>query len=82
MGRQLDDKQLARLEKHAYSCTNTSLLDPYMQKYWVWLVEKCPMNLAPNLITITGLAINIVTALILVYYSPDAKQKVSFILIN
>lgn len=47
-----------------------------MQHWWNWLVQQCPLTLAPNLITITGLAINIFTSLILVYYSPDAKQDV------
>ncbi|XP_063593631.1 choline/ethanolaminephosphotransferase 1-like isoform X2 [Penaeus indicus] len=74
--RQLDDSQLRRLEEHKYSCMSVSLMDPLMQKWWCWLVEQCPLTLAPNLITITGLAINIFTSLILVYYSPDAKQEV------
>ncbi|XP_042864351.1 choline/ethanolaminephosphotransferase 1-like [Penaeus japonicus] len=74
--RQLADSQLRRLEEHKYSCSSESLMDPLMQKWWCWLVEQCPLTLAPNLITITGLAINIFTSLILVYYSPDAKQEV------
>ncbi|XP_047491543.1 choline/ethanolaminephosphotransferase 1-like isoform X3 [Penaeus chinensis] len=74
--RQLNDSQLRRLEEHKYSCMSVSLMDPLMQKWWCWLVEQCPLTLAPNLITITGLAINIFTSLILVYYSPDAKQEV------
>ena len=76
MGRMLNFDQLARLEKHTYQCSNSSLLDPLMQKWWCWLVERCPMYIAPNLITVTGLFINVVTCLILIYYSPDAKQEV------
>ncbi|KAG0711546.1 Choline/ethanolaminephosphotransferase 1 [Chionoecetes opilio] len=73
---QLSEPQLRRLEEHKYSCASTSLLDPCMQRWWCWLVEQCPLTLAPNLITITGLIINIVTSLLLCYYSPDAKQEV------
>lgn len=73
---QLSEVQLRRLEVHKYSCASTSLMDPMMQKWWCWLVEQCPLTLAPNLITITGLLINIITSLLLVYYSPDAKQEV------
>ncbi|XP_064112273.1 choline/ethanolaminephosphotransferase 1-like isoform X3 [Macrobrachium nipponense] len=51
-------------------------MDPMMQKWWCWLVEQCPLTLAPNLITISGLLVNIATSLLLVYYSPDAKQEV------
>ncbi|KAK7083525.1 Choline/ethanolaminephosphotransferase 1, partial [Halocaridina rubra] len=72
----LKDYQLRRLGEHKYSCTSSSLLDPLMQKWWCWLVEQCPMTLAPNLITISGLILNVVTSLLLIYYSPDAKQEV------
>ncbi|TGZ46161.1 Uncharacterized protein DBV15_05417, partial [Temnothorax longispinosus] len=37
------------------------------------LVSKVPLWLAPNLITVVGLIINIVTTLILIYHSPDAR---------
>lgn len=71
--RLLSDAQLKRLSEHQYSCQSTSILDTLLQPYWNWLVSKVPIWLAPNLITILGLIINIITALILVWYSPDAK---------
>jgi len=46
-----------------------------MQKYWNWLVTLVPLWVAPNLITIVGLAINIFTSLILMYYSPTATEQ-------
>lgn len=45
-----------------------------LQPYWNWLVTKLPLWLAPNLITIIGLLVNILTALVLMYYNPDAKS--------
>ncbi|XP_015121614.1 choline/ethanolaminephosphotransferase 1 isoform X2 [Diachasma alloeum] len=71
----LSPGQLKRLSEHKYSCTNASLLDAYLQPWWEWLVSKVPLWLAPNLITVVGLIINIATTLILVYYSPDAKAE-------
>lgn len=44
-----------------------------LQPYWNWLVQKLPLWLAPNLITIIGLLVNILTALILMCYDPDGK---------
>ncbi|CAH2092343.1 unnamed protein product [Euphydryas editha] len=70
----LNAAQLKRLSEHKYSCTSASLLDAWLQPWWCWLVSKTPLWLAPNLITILGLIINIVTTLILVWYSPDARQ--------
>ena len=75
---ELTPAQLRRLGEHKYSCQSTSLLDPIMQHWWCWLAERTPLYLAPNLITIIGLSINVFTASILIYYSPDAKQEVKF----
>lgn len=70
----LNAAQLKRLGEHKYSCTSASILDAWLQPWWCWLVSKTPLWLAPNLITILGLIVNIVTTLILVWYSPDARQ--------
>ncbi|KAK0159731.1 hypothetical protein PV327_010815 [Microctonus hyperodae] len=72
----LSPGQLKRLSEHKYSCSSASLLDKYLQPWWEWLVSYVPLWLAPNLITVVGLIINIATTLILVYYSPDAKSEV------
>jgi phosphatidylglycerophosphate synthase len=37
-------------------------------------VDKVPLWIAPNLITIIGLVVNIITALILLHYNPDGKN--------
>ncbi|XP_018407550.1 PREDICTED: cholinephosphotransferase 1 [Cyphomyrmex costatus] len=73
--RLLSSGQLKRLSEHKYSCTSNSLLDGLLQPWWDWLVSKVPLWLAPNLITVLGLIVNIVTTLILIYYSPDAKTE-------
>ena len=72
----LSPAQLKRLSDHKYSCSSVSLLDPFLQPWWNWLVSKTPVWVAPNLITILGLIVNILTTLILVWYSPDAKAEV------
>ncbi|XP_029429138.1 choline/ethanolaminephosphotransferase 1 isoform X2 [Rhinatrema bivittatum] len=67
--------QLKRLEEHRYQSSGRSLLEPLMQGFWEWLVRRIPSWIAPNLITIIGLLINIVTTLILVYYCPTATEQ-------
>jgi len=70
----LTDKELRKLREHVYSSSCASLLDPLMQKYWNWFVTLVPLWMAPNLITIVGLAVNIVTSLVLVLYCPTATE--------
>ncbi|XP_060766164.1 choline/ethanolaminephosphotransferase 1b isoform X5 [Neoarius graeffei] len=67
--------QLKRLEEHRYSSAGKSLLEPIMQCYWEWLVGCMPPWIAPNLITIIGLATNAFTTLVLVYYCPTATEQ-------
>ncbi|XP_023171216.2 cholinephosphotransferase 1 isoform X1 [Drosophila hydei] len=70
----LSPQQLRKLSEHKYSCFSASLLDPLLQPWWNWLVSQTPLWLAPNLITIVGLILNIVTTLILICYSPNGVE--------
>ena len=72
----LTNSQLKNLNAHTYSSSGSTLLDPIFQPYWKWLVLQMPIYLAPNLITIIGLIINVVTSTILILYSPNAKEPV------
>lgn len=68
------EKQLKRLKEHSYSATGSTLLDPYMQVWWEWVVKKFPLWLAPNVITLSGLIVVITTSILFILYSPDANQ--------
>ena len=72
----LTDVQLKRLSEHKYSAGGVSVLEPFLQPFWRWLVEQVPLWVAPNLLTVAGLILNVVTTLFMVYYSPDAKSEV------
>lgn len=62
----LSEPQLRKLGEHQYSCQSVSICDQFLQPYWNWLVLQVPQWLAPNLLTILGLVVNIFTALVLV----------------
>jgi hypothetical protein len=79
--RLLSEVQLRRLKEHRYSAESCSLLDPGLQVWWNWLVRQVPTWLAPNLITSLGLLVNILTSLILIYFSPDCRQPVSIVVV-
>lgn len=74
-GALLSAGQLKRLSEHQYSCSSASLLDARLQPWWGWLVRRTPLWLAPNLITLLGLAVNVATTLLLLWFSPDARQE-------
>jgi len=68
--------QLKRLAEHKYSVTGVSLMEPFMQHFWKWIVQQIPMSWAPNAMTLAGLVVNVITTAILMFYSPDAKEEV------
>ncbi|XP_038051111.1 cholinephosphotransferase 1-like isoform X2 [Patiria miniata] len=70
----LSQSQLKRLKEHKYSAEGTSLFDAPMQVFWRWLIEQIPKTVAPNTITIAGLALNILGAVILMLFSPTATE--------
>ncbi len=72
----LTEQQLKRLKEHKYASEGITLFDPFMQEYWKWLVEFCPLWFAPNLLTIVGLALNIGTSVLLMIETNGAKEQV------
>lgn len=72
----LSPAQLKRLEQHRYSAAGRSLLEPWLQPYWGWLVEQVPRGLAPNAITMGGLLLNCLTALPLIASCPSVTEQV------
>jgi len=72
----LTRSQLKRLSEHKYSVTGVSLLEPFMQRFWRWVVLKVPEWWAPNAMTLAGLLINIITSAMLMWYSSDGKGEV------
>lgn len=74
----LNQRQLKMLGEHKYFAEDSSLLDPSLQPYWNYVVKLLPLWMAPNLITLAGLAMNIVTTLFVMWYSPDCLSEASW----
>jgi choline/ethanolamine phosphotransferase len=68
--------QLKHLSEHKYTSQGTSLLEPYFQPFWCYVVEQIPVTLAPNLITIIGLIINVFTCMIMFLHSPTGLDYI------
>jgi len=70
----LSEREIRGLKEHKYSSSCASLLDPIMQRFWNWFVGLVPLWVAPNLITMVGLMVNILTTLLVVYHCPTATE--------
>lgn len=73
----LNDEQIENLKKHKYDTEGKTLLDPYMDKYWTWLVEFFPSWMAPNLITTIGLVMHVSASILLMILTNGAKEEVN-----
>jgi len=70
----LTDSQLKRLKDHKYCSEGKSALEVFFQPFWNYVVSKMPLWVAPNLITISGLIINVFTSALILLYSPKADS--------
>jgi sn-1,2-diacylglycerol ethanolamine- and cholinephosphotranferases len=68
----LTDSQLKRLREHKYCSEGRSIAEFIFQPFWNYVVTLMPLWLAPNLITILGLIVNVSTSALILLYSPKA----------
>ena len=66
-------QQLKGMEQHKYASEGNTLLDPLMQKFWNFVVTLVPLWVAPNLITIFGLVLNVIGGALVFIYLPSAS---------
>lgn len=75
----LSPQQLKRLVEHKYCAQDNSILDKLiMQKFWNKIVAFYPLWVAPNLITIVGLLMNISAVLVLACFNSDGTRDAPF----
>lgn len=74
---QLTPPQLEKLKAHKYNASGSSLSEVFMQPYWRWLVTKVPLWVAPNLLTFSGLLLNLLTTLPVVMWDMNMMGVVS-----
>jgi hypothetical protein len=77
----LNNQQLKNISNFKYSSCGITLLVPYLNKYWLWVVTKVPMTLAPNIVSLMGVASSLLAFFILIPFGGvDASQSVSIYL--
>ncbi|KAK0656329.1 Choline/ethanolaminephosphotransferase [Cercophora newfieldiana] len=71
------EKYLPNLREYKYSSVDRSLTSKYILKpFYTNVVIKCfPMNMAPNLITLTGFMFVVANFLTLLWYNPSLDQN-------
>ncbi|KAI6012769.1 hypothetical protein F5J12DRAFT_718080 [Pisolithus orientalis] len=67
----LSPSALRNLKKYAYKSVDESLVSRYiLAPYWNWFITLWPLSIAPNTITLLGLAIVAFNVLTLLIYDP------------
>ncbi|KAF8816219.1 Choline/ethanolaminephosphotransferase [Phlegmacium glaucopus] len=67
----IPQNSLENLKKYSYKGVDKSLLSRYvLNPFWTWFVTLWPLSVAPNTITLTGLAIVFFNFFTMLYYDP------------
>jgi ethanolaminephosphotransferase len=67
----LSKRMLKGLSTYKYTSSGLTWLDHVHNPMWNWLVDKLPMWLAPNLITLSGTILIIAAHRLLIAYAPE-----------
>ncbi|GAA5806970.1 hypothetical protein MFLAVUS_000319 [Mucor flavus] len=68
----LTQEQLNALHLYKYGAIDRSFTTKYiLSYYWNWCVQFFPINMAPNLITLTGLIFMIINVAFAIFLAPD-----------
>ncbi|PWN93401.1 Choline/ethanolaminephosphotransferase [Acaromyces ingoldii] len=71
MGVYIPEKRLKNLHTYAYSGADDSIISKaILGPYWNWLVTLVPTSIAPNTLTVSGLALVFLNFITLVYVDP------------
>ncbi|XP_070575335.1 choline/ethanolaminephosphotransferase 1-like [Ptychodera flava] len=72
----LSSTQLKHLEEYKYHGARPTLTERMiLARYWDWLVKQVPLWLAPNVMTLMGLMLNIFIVSVMIYYCPTGKEQ-------
>ncbi len=73
----LSEAALARVAAYKYVCGSSTPLDRLLNHYWNWVVQWLPLWLAPNLVTLLGLACMVASAVVVVATDPSLTAPLS-----
>lgn len=62
---------------YKYVCGSSTPLDRLLNHYWNWAVQSLPLWLAPNLVTLLGLAFMMASAALVVITDPSLTEPMS-----
>ena len=72
----LSKQALINLKNYKYQASEYSPLETYvLQHWWNWIVNYLPMWLAPNLVTLSGLAILSFSNVLIYPYDLSMKEE-------
>jgi len=73
----LSEVALEGVAAYKYVCGSSTPLDRLLNHYWNWAVQWLPLWLAPNLVTLLGLAFMMASAALVVLTDPSLTEPMS-----
>ena len=75
MPRYLAEKDLKNLDVYVYHSAEYTLVEKTLNPFWTWFASCFPDTMAPNMITLIGLLINITASFTVLFNDPTLEGK-------
>ena len=72
----IDKEGLIRIQKHKYVSGCYTIIDNAIQPWWNFVASLVPHSIAPNMVTLIALAVNISGCGVLLYHDTTQTKEV------
>lgn len=73
--RYLRDKDLTSLDHYVYHGADYTFIENFLNPFWTWFATFFPDWMAPNMITLIGLIINVIASVAVIMHDPTLEGK-------
>ena len=71
----LRENDLASLDHYVYHGADYTLVENFLNPFWTWFASFFPSWMAPNMITLIGLIINVISSIAVLIHDPTLEGK-------
>ena len=75
MPKYLHEQDLKSLDTYVYHGADYTLIEKLLNPFWTWFASFFPDSMAPNMITLIGLVINLSASITVLYHDPTLEGK-------
>jgi ethanolaminephosphotransferase len=72
----INKEGLKRIQEHEYVSGSYTIIDNLMQPWWEFVAKLVPHSIAPNMVTLIGLGLNVSGVCVFLYHDTTQTKEI------